>query len=112
MNRTASAPGLFDRPAETAAEPTPPPVIRPHYADAADVPRLAGQNAAILELLRLGPVDNDRLAKVARKYTGRISEIREWLQRHEGKTISAERVSRGRWIYRLVPGPGQAADRS
>lgn len=39
-------------------------------------PRLSGQNQAILERLRRGPATNDELARIARKYTSRISDLR------------------------------------
>lgn len=39
--------------------------------------RLSRQCQAILERLRLGNVTNDELAKIARKYTNRVSELRQ-----------------------------------
>lgn len=45
--------------------------------DAREAPRLSRQCLAILDRLRLGRVSNDELSRIARKYTGRISEIRQ-----------------------------------
>lgn len=39
-------------------------------------PRLSRQNQAILDRLRRGPATNDELVRIARKYTGRISDLR------------------------------------
>lgn len=44
---------------------------------AEDRPRLSRQCEAILNRLRSGRASNDELSKMARKYTGRVSEIRE-----------------------------------
>lgn len=43
---------------------------------AADVPRLTGQNALILERLRQGPATCRDLNAIALKYTSRISDLR------------------------------------
>ncbi|MBU6429253.1 MAG: hypothetical protein KGR26_09605 [Cyanobacteria bacterium REEB65] len=59
-----------------------PPAIRPiepcdpRVPDAAR-PRLSRQCRAILDRLRAGPASNDELSRLARKYTGRISDIRK-----------------------------------
>jgi hypothetical protein len=52
------------------------PVI-PSRAPCADRPRLSRQNAVILARLQQGPVSNDELSRIARKYTGRLSELRQ-----------------------------------
>jgi hypothetical protein len=39
-------------------------------------PRLSRQNQAILERLRRGTATNDELARLARKYTSRVSDLR------------------------------------
>lgn len=39
--------------------------------------RLSRQNAAILARLQQGPCTNDELSRIARKYTGRLSELRK-----------------------------------
>ena len=44
--------------------------------DAASLPRLSRQCAAILARLEQGPATNDELSRIARKYTGRISDLR------------------------------------
>lgn len=41
-----------------------------------DVPRLTGQNAAILARLREGPATNRELAGYSLKYTSRLSDLR------------------------------------
>lgn len=74
--------------------------IRSHFADRADVPRLTGQNGRILGRLRQGPATNDELAAIARKYTGRISEIRDYLLRRAW-TVAKRNLGGGLWEYRL-----------
>lgn len=64
----------------------------------ADVPRLAGQNAAILARLRQGPATNDELIKISRKYTSRISDLRT-----AGHRIVCGRLGGGLTEYRLAP---------
>jgi hypothetical protein len=61
-----------------------------------DKPRLKGQNAAILERLKLGPATNDELSRIARKYTSRISDIRA-----AGHKVICERAQDGLCWYRL-----------
>ena len=41
-----------------------------------EVKRLSAQCQKILGLLEGGPVTNDELSRISRKYTGRISELR------------------------------------
>lgn len=63
----------FAAPGTTAAELSP----RDPNVDAEDRPRLSGQNAAILALLREGrEVSNVEMAKIAMKHTSRISDLR------------------------------------
>ena len=73
----------------------------PHPKDRA---RLSPQCRRILERLKAGPATNAQLAEIARKYTGRISEIR-------GAGYSVQCVNRdnatGLCWYRLQAG-GQA----
>lgn len=40
-------------------------------------PRLSKQCQAIYERLQRGPASNDELSQMARKYTSRVSELRE-----------------------------------
>lgn len=47
------------------------PNVRP-----ADVPRLTGQNAAVLDRLKRGPATAAELAALSLKYTSRISDLR------------------------------------
>lgn len=61
-------PSLFDNPVRIAP-------IDTHLVPA-EKPRLSRQNQAILERLRRGPATNDELAKLARKYTSRVSDLR------------------------------------
>lgn len=81
--------------------------ITPHYADQADVPRLTGQNAAILARLRQGPATNRELAEISLKYTSRISDVRAWLENH-GESIICKRGCGGLNMYRIV----QVAERN
>ena len=62
----------------------------------ADVPRLTGQNAAILAQLQHGPATNAMLARLSLKYTSRISDLRA-----AGYRIKCERMDRGLTIYTL-----------
>ena len=66
---------LFDAPAAKTATPSPPepPRIDPVAVEAK---RLSRQCQAILERLRAGRASNDELSRIARKYTGRISDLR------------------------------------
>ena len=59
-----------------------------------DVGRLAGQNAAIYEMLLRGPVSVDELSRVSRKYTSRISDLRAM-----GLTITCHRQPGGNNLY-------------
>ena len=74
--------------------------IDPHV-DADDVPRLTGQNAAILARLERGPATNSELAKLSLKYTSRISDLRVALAR-KGFAIVYDRGEGGLNTYRLV----------
>jgi len=62
-------------------------------------PRLSRQCAMIVARLKRGPAFTGELAKISRKYTGRISDIRK-----EGIRIDATPVDRktGVWKYELV----------
>lgn len=73
-------------------------------ADAADGPRLTGQNAAILKRLRAGPATNAELAEISMKYTGRISDIRA-----AGIPVKSAKVAGGVWRYWLDGEPGVAS---
>lgn len=61
-----------------------------------DVPRLTGQNLAILNRLREGPATNVELAEIALKYSGRISDVRA-----AGYRIKGEKREGGVWVYSL-----------
>ena len=76
-----------------AIEPCDPNVV------AVDQPRLRGQNGLILERLRRGPATNDELARISRKYTSRVSDIRK-----AGYEVTCERKSGGLTVYRLTSG--------
>lgn len=71
------------------------PPVKPIEAKA----RLSRQCHTILTRLKAGPAYNGELAKISRKYTGRISDIRK-----EGIRIEATPVDRktGVWKYELV----------
>jgi hypothetical protein len=68
------------------------------HVAAQDVPRLSGQNKAILALLRSRAQTNVELAVVSLKYTSRVSDLRA-----AGYKISCERLCgvAGVWLYRL-----------
>lgn len=81
--------------------PRNPPPIDPN-ADAADRPRLGGQNAAILALLESKPeVSNAELAGISLKYTGRISDLRA-----AGHAIKITRREGGTRFYSLIRNAG------
>lgn len=75
-----------------------PPTLQPcdPHADSCDVPRLTGQNAVILAMLRSGPQTNDELAAISRKYTSRVSDLRA-----AGYVIVAKRINGGLFEYTL-----------
>lgn len=62
-------------------------------------PRLQGQNGVILDRLRQGPVTNDELSRIARKYTSRISDLRK--AGYDIRVVEHDRSS-GLSLYRLV----------
>jgi hypothetical protein len=80
---------LFD-----ARSPAPSPAD-PHI-HAADIPRVTGQNAAILERLRQGPASSFELYTLARRYSARIHDLRR-----AGYRIAGERVAGGEGEYRF-----------
>jgi len=65
---------------------------------AEEKPRLCGQNGAILARLRQGPATNDELSRLARKYTSRISDLRQ--AGYDVRVIEHDRKS-GLSLYRL-----------
>lgn len=65
-----------------------------------DRARLSRQTLAILDRLRLGPALNTDLAKIALKYTGRISDARD-----AGYTITCTRLRGGLMRYELMDAP-------
>jgi hypothetical protein len=87
-----SQPTLFD--AVPVLIPTDPNV------DQRDVPRLSRQCRVILAMLREGPQTNDALSRVARKYTGRVSDLRA-----AGYRIKCTRVGGGVHLYELEKSP-------
>lgn len=66
----------------------------------AEAPRLAKQCALVLARLNAGPATNDELAAISRKYTSRISDLRE-----AGFDIQCydRNYKTGVCWYRLVP---------
>ena len=85
--------------------PAPVPPVRDQRVSVADRPRLRGHNARVLDRLREGPATNAQLAALlgpASAWRTRVSDVRLWLERHEGLTVRAERcVSDGLYLYRL-----------
>jgi len=71
-------------------------------AEATETARLSAQCREILRLLREGPQTNVALAEVARKYTGRISDLRR-----AGHNVVCTHLDRstGVSVYTLKPGP-------
>jgi hypothetical protein len=66
--------------------------------DPEEAPRLSAQCAAILDRLKRGPATNQELARIALKYTGRISDLRA--NGHQIEIVSRCR-STGLTIYAL-----------
>lgn len=100
MNRRDQAyrdqPTLFDPPPPQSG----PAVIDPNVRES-DRDRLTGQNASVMERLESGPATNDELARISRKYTSRISDVRRYLERH-GRTIECIRGDGGLNTCRIV----------
>jgi hypothetical protein len=69
---------------------------RDPHAHPADRPRLTGQNAEILSILRRGPASNRMLASVSLKYTSRVSDLRA-----AGFKVRCERCADGLTVYSL-----------
>ena len=84
--------------------PSPVPPVRDQRVSVADRPRLAGHNLRVLDRLKEGPATNVELAALlgpASAWRTRVSDVRLWLERHEGLTVKAERcVSDGLYLYR------------
>ncbi|GAH05017.1 unnamed protein product [marine sediment metagenome] len=69
--------------------------------DKRDKLRLSKQARKIYKLLTARRVSNSEMAQIALKYTGRVSEIRQALERI-GQTVRAERGKGGLWYYKIV----------
>lgn len=69
-------------------------------ASPGDAPRLTGQNAAILDRLKVGPATNAELAEISMKYTSRISDLRAAI-RPAGLDVKSQRLTGGVWRYWL-----------
>lgn len=63
-----------------------------------DQARLSRQCADILARLQQGPATNDELSRISRKYTSRISDLR---QRGYGVTCTRQDHKSGLTVYRL-----------
>jgi len=84
--------------------PAPVPPVRDKRVRVADRKRLVGHNLAILERLRQGPATNAELAALlgpASAWRTRVSDVRLWVERHEGWTVVASQVGGGLWSYSL-----------
>lgn len=68
--------------------------------DAADLKRTKDQTKAIVARLQRGPATNVELAKIALKYTSRVSDARKL-----GYTIQCKREKGGLTTYWLEVGP-------
>ncbi len=69
--------------------------------DKRDKLRLSRQAMKIYKLLAARKVSNSEMAEIALKYTDRVSEIRQALERI-GQTIKATRGEGGLWWYEIV----------
>lgn len=83
-------PSLFDAPAVPVA---------PACIPEPERKRLTGQNLAILDALKRGPMRNTDLALIALKYTSRLSDIRK--AGYEVRIKSHDRQT-GVVVYELV----------
>lgn len=70
-----------------------------------DRKRLSAQCATILAALRAGPLTVDELSRIARKYTGRISDLRA-----AGHRVTCHRVEGGNNVYTLDERPAVVFD--
>ena len=77
------------------------PVPIPSRAPAAMRPRLSRQCEELLAMLRRGDLSNDQMARVARKYTSRISELRQ--AGYDVRPVSHNHAT-GLVVYRLQEG--------
>jgi hypothetical protein len=81
--------------------PTPIVPIDPNI-DPKDIPRVSAQCQVILQMLQHGPQTSADLAKVALKYTSRISDLRK-----AGYNVRvSEKLRDGNRVYRLFPCEG------
>ena len=69
--------------------------------DERDELRLSKQAMKIYELLTIRSVSNVEMSEIALKYTGRVSEIRQALERF-GQTVKATRGEGGLWSYSIA----------
>jgi hypothetical protein len=63
-----------------------------------------GHNARVLARLREGQVTNAELAALlgpASAWRTRVSDVRLWLERHEGLTVVALQERGGIWTYSI-----------
>ena len=89
-------------PLSPPAAPVPP--VRDQRVSVADQPRLRGHNARVLDRLREGPATNAQLAALlgpASAWRTRVSDVRLWVEKHEGWTVLASQVEGGLWRYSL-----------
>lgn len=93
------------------------PTVRDRRTSPADQPVLRGQNRQILDALRNGPKTGPQLHAVlcsldgtgASAWRTRTSDVRLWLERHTGETITARRLRRGLYLYEIVRKPEATA---
>lgn len=75
-------------------------LLNPSVAEEDEL-RLSRQAIKIYKLLTVHRVSNVEMAEIALKYTCRVSEIRQALERF-GQTIKATRGEGGLWFYSIV----------
>lgn len=75
-----------------------------HVLQPAEVRRLTGQNARVYARLAVGPATRRELAHYALNVTGRISDIRKYLE-PKGQTVVCDEQPNGLSVYRIVDLP-------
>ena len=87
-------------------EPQPVPPVVDQRVSRRDVARLRGHNLRIYNRLKTGPATNVELAALlgpAAAWRTRVSDVRRYMEKHEGLTITARELERGVWEYAIAP---------
>jgi len=77
---------------------------------AAELPRLGGQNAKIMERLEQGPATNIELAECSgsTRVNSRVADVRRYLRTTRQQTINCVAVDTSAGIHRYQIGPDKA----